>query len=94
LNTQRILAAVLLALGLAAGNLALASRIPGDVILGPVTSVTSQSVTIQGQEYHIRQGTPAAAAVSHISPGQSVEVHLDGPASSSHSEVINVLPRK
>jgi hypothetical protein len=96
LNARRILGALgaTLAITLGSGS-ALASRIPGDVITGPVTAVTRESVTIEGHQYHIRQGSPAASVVPHVTPGQSVEVHLDGPASSSRSEVIHVVvPRR
>lgn len=95
MKAQRALLALLGTGCLVLGSLAAqASRIPGDVISGPVTTVTRQSVTIQGHEYHIRQGSPAVNAVGHVVPGQDVEVHLDGPANSSHSEVINVISHK
>jgi hypothetical protein len=94
LNARLILATLGAAVALSSEP-ALASRIPGDVITGPVTAVTRESVTIDGHQYHIRQGSPAAAIVPHIAPGQNVEVHLDGPAGVSRSEVIHVVvPRR
>jgi hypothetical protein len=95
LNVQRILVVLsaTLTLTLLSGA-AWASRVAGDVISGPVTAATRESVTINGREYHVRVGSPAAATVSHITPGQQVEVHLDGPVNASRSEVINVIVRR
>jgi hypothetical protein len=93
LNKKRILTvAVALTLALAGAN-SFASRVMGDVVSGAVTAVSREAVTVDGHQYHIKAGSPAAAAVAHVSPGQKVEVHLDGPVGVSRSEVINVIVR-
>jgi len=70
-----------------------ANTVPGDIITGSLTAVNSrQSLTIEGRTYRLKDGSPAAAAAAHLTPGQSVTVQLDGPASSPSSLVINVVP--
>lgn len=71
------------------------NQIPGEVISGPVTSVSGvQSINIQGHNYPIRVGSAAAAAAPHLTPGQVVDVQLDGPASSPSSHAINIVPHR
>jgi len=95
LNARQFLLSLLGTVILSLGSMAAhANRVLGEVLTGTVTRVSSESVTIEGHEYHIRSGSPAAQAVTHVAPGQEVEVHLDGPADSSRSEVINVITHK
>ena len=80
-------------MALAASSLA-ANTVPGAIITGSLTAVNgSQSLNIEGHTYRLKDGSPAVAAAAHLSPGQSVTVQLDGPASSPSSQVINVVPR-
>jgi riboflavin synthase alpha subunit len=73
-------------------SVALGNKVPGDVVTGPVTSVSGvQSISIQGHKYGIKVGSPAVSAAANLAPGQVVEVQLDGPASSPSSHVINVV---
>jgi hypothetical protein len=73
-------------------SVALGNKPPGDVITGPVTSVSGvQSLSIQGHTYPIKAGSPAVGAAARLAPGQFVEVQLDGPASSPSSHVINLV---
>jgi hypothetical protein len=67
-----------------------ANQIAGQVVTGYVTAVGGDSITINGQTYNIDPGSPAADEVGSISPGQRVDIQLDGPASSPDSEVTNV----
>jgi hypothetical protein len=90
-HTLRLLVALTLA---AAGTTALASRVVGDVVSGPVTAVSHEALTVNGHQYHIKAGSPAASAVAHLTAGQNIEVHLDGPVAASRSEVINVIVRQ
>lgn len=69
-----------------------ANTVPGDMITGSLTAVNgSQSLNIEGRTYRLKDGSPAVAAAAHLTPGQSVTVQLDGPASSPSSRVINVV---
>lgn len=70
------------------------NQIPGDVVSGTVTSVAgNQSINIQGHDYPIQSGSPAAKAAAGLTPGQVVDVQLNGPASSPSSHAINIVPR-
>jgi len=70
-----------------------ANTVPGDIITGSLIAVNGrQSLNIEGRTYRLKDGSPAVAAAAHLTPGQSVTVQLDGPASSPSSLVINVVP--
>lgn len=74
---------------------ALGNQIPGDVVTGPITSVAGiQSINIQGHTYPISVGSAAATAAPGLTPGQVVDVQLDGPASSPSSHAINIVPHR
>ena len=69
-----------------------ANTVPGDIVTGSLTAVNSrQSLNIDGRTYRLKDGSPAVAAAAHLTPGQSVTVQLDGPATSPSSQVINVV---
>jgi len=69
-----------------------ANTVPGDIITGSLIAVNGrQSLNIEGRTYRLKDGSPAVAAAAHLTPGQSVTVQLDGPASSPSSRVINVV---
>ena len=91
---HRVLALLAAAgMALAASSLA-ANTVPGAIITGSLTAVNgNQSLNIEGHTYRLKDGSPAVAAAAHLTPGQSVTVQLDGPASSPSSRVINVVPR-
>jgi hypothetical protein len=93
LNARHTLLALLAATGTALGTSSLeASTVPGDIITGSLTSVNGrQSLNIEGHTYRLKDGSPAVAAAAHLTPGQSVTVQFDGPASSPSSQVINVV---
>jgi len=94
LNARHTLLALLAAAGTALGVGSLeANTVPGDVITGSLTAVNGrQSLNIEGRTYRLKDGSPAVTAAAHLSPGQSVTVQLDGPASSPSSRVINIVP--
>ncbi|MBV8974954.1 MAG: hypothetical protein JOY74_07520 [Sinobacteraceae bacterium] len=70
-----------------------ANTLPGDIVTGNLTALNGHlSLNIEGQTYRLKDGSPAIAAAAHLTPGQSVTVQLDGPASSPSSQVINVVP--
>ena len=92
---RHIKLAAALAAGMAAailgGNAARANQIPGQLITGYVTSIQgTDSITVDGQVYTIDPESPAADELSSLSPGQRVDVQLNGPASSPDSQVVNV----
>ena len=94
MSARHLLLALLTAAGtvLSAGSLE-ASTVSGDIITGTLTAVNGiQSLNIEGRTYRMKDGSPAVAAAAHLTPGQSVTVQLDGPASSPSSLVINVVP--
>ena len=93
MNARHTLLALLalVAAALSAGSLE-ANTVPGDIITGSLTAVNArQSLNIEGHTYRLKDGSPAVAAAAHLTPGQSVTVQLDGPASSPSSRVINVV---
>ena len=94
MSARHLLLALLTAAGtvLSAGSLE-ASTVSGDIITGSLTALNGrQSLNIEGRTYRLKDGSPAVAAAAHLTPGQSVTVQLDGPASSPASLVINVVP--
>ncbi len=92
MNKRHTLLALLAAAGTTLGTGSIeANTVPGDVITGSLTAVNGrQSLSIDGRTYRLKDGSPAVAAAVHLTPGQSVTVQLDGPASSP-SQVINVV---
>jgi len=94
LNARHTLLALLAVAGTALGAGSLeANTVLGDLITGSLTAVNGrQSLNIEGHSYRLKDGSPAVAAAAHLSPGQSVTVQLDGPASSPSSQVINIVP--
>jgi hypothetical protein len=65
--------------------------IPPD-LTGQVTSTGVDAVTINGHQYFVKQGSQAATALASLAPGQVVDVYLDGPATSSASQVVGIKP--
>lgn len=62
-------------------------------LTGTVTAVSgADAVTIDGHQYFIKPGSPAAAALGTITQGQLVDVYLDGPAASSASQIVSITP--
>ena len=93
MKARHTLLALLAVAGIAlcAGRLE-ANSVAGDIITGSLTAVNgAQSLNIEGRTYRLKDGSPAVAAAAHLTPGQSVTVQLDGPASSPSSRVINVV---
>ena len=93
MNARHTFLALLAATGTALGIGSIeANTVPGDIITGSLTAVNGrQSLNIEGRTYRVKDGSPAFAAAAHLTPGQSVTVQLDGPASSPSSQVINVV---
>ena len=93
MNARHTLVALLALAATALGPSSLeANTVPGDMITGSLTAVNGrQSLNIEGHTYRLKDGSPAVAAAAHLTPGQSVTVQLDGPASSPSSRVINVV---
>jgi hypothetical protein len=93
LNARHTLLALLAAAAMALGASGVETNtVLGDIITGSLTAVNGrQSLNIQGHTYRLKDGSPAVAAAAHLTPGQSVTVQLDGPASSPSSQVINVV---
>jgi hypothetical protein len=70
-----------------------ANQLPGEVVTGVVTAVSSDSsISIDGKSYRIKSGSPAASAARTIAKGQTIEAQLNGAANSAASEVINLIP--
>ena len=80
---------------LLAGGPALAARVVSIMITGQVTAVSgSDSVTINGQTFQVAPGSPASTAMSQVTPGENVDVTLDGPATASGTHVIAIAPHQ
>jgi hypothetical protein len=93
LNAKHTLLALIASVSATLGSSAvLASKIPGDMVTGTLTAANGQAVTVSGHVYPIQAGSPATAAAAHVTPGQVVDVQLNGPASSSASQVVNITP--
>ena len=92
MNTQRTwLIAVLAAIAITFTGSAGAARLsPSQTVTGQLSSVSAQSVTINGQSYAIRPGSYAAQVAGQLQAGQQVEATLDGPSSSPDSQVVVV----
>jgi len=92
-NARHTLLALLAAAGTVLGSGSIeANTVPGDIVTGSLTAVNGrQSLNIEGRTYRLKDGSPAFAAAAHLTPGQSVTVQLDGPASSPASQVINIV---
>ena len=73
------------------GGIAVASKVPGDIVTGTITAINGNMVTIHGQTYLIAGATPAYSEAQNFKPGQVVDLQLDGPAKSSTSHVISIL---
>ena len=85
-------AAATIAAALSVGS-AFANRLPGALITGHVTAISGvESLNVDGHVYRIKAASAAAEAVRKLSPGQLVDVQLDGPTTTSASEVVNVMP--
>ena len=69
-----------------------ANQLPGEIVTGVVTSVSSDgSISIDGKSYRIKSGSPAASAARTIAKGQAIDAQLNGAANSAASEVINLV---
>jgi hypothetical protein len=80
-----------MAMGLGEGT-ALGNQVPGVLVSGHIMAITgTEWIKVDGKNYRIRSGSPAAAAVGKMAPGQMVDLVLSGPATASLSEVTNVV---
>jgi hypothetical protein len=90
LKTYLAAGAALLALCLASGS-ALASILIAPSVSGHITAISGVSaVTVDGHLYIIRAGSPAVSQIAQFTVGQVVDIYLDGPATTSASEVIGI----
>jgi hypothetical protein len=72
-----------------------ANQLAGPVVTGTVTAIQgTDSITIGGQTYTVAPGSPAAQELGSLSPGEQVDAVLNGPASSSASQVVSVVVHK
>ena len=68
-----------------------ANQLAGPVVTGTVTAIQgTDSITIGGQTYTVVPGSPAQQELSSLSPGEQVDAVLNGPSSSSGSQVVSV----
>jgi len=93
LNTRMLLLSSIALLVLqGVGRDVRANQLPGEIVTGVVTSVSSDSsISIDGKSYRIKSGSPAASAVRTIAKGQAIDAQLNGAANSAASEVINLV---
>jgi hypothetical protein len=92
MNIRLTLSAALLALatiGVAAP--ASANHLVGTTISGRLSGVTGgDTLVLDGHNYRVKPGSPAAKALSTLAPGVRVELVLDGPADKPASRVVVV----
>ena len=82
--------AALIALGLGSAA-TLASILVAPSLTGHITSISGvSSVTIDGRLFIVRAGSAAVTQVAQLQVGQIVDVYLDGPATTSASEVVGI----
>ena len=82
--------AALIALGLGSAS-TLASILIPPALTGHITSISGvSSVTIDGRLFVVRAGSAAVAQMAQLQVGQIVDVYLDGPATTSASEVVGI----
>lgn len=93
MNTRKasyLVGAALLALCITSGS-ALATILVGPAVTGHITSISGvDAVSIDGHLYYVKAGSAAAATLPSLSPGQIVDVYLDGPTTTSASQVIGI----
>lgn len=76
-----------------AGSPAHASRMAGPTITGYVNAVSGVDlITINGQQYRVESGSAAASVLPSLKPGELVDAVLDGPPTSSASEIVAISP--
>jgi hypothetical protein len=92
MNIRHTLCAALLALatiGMAAP--ADANRVVGATISGRLSAVTGgDTLVVDGHNYRVKPGSPAASALRTLEPGTRISLVLDGPAESPASRVVVV----
>jgi len=60
-------------------------------VAGQITALPGgNQIEVGDQRYHIKQGSAAEKTMSHLSTGQQVHLHLDGPPGSTKAEVIAI----
>lgn len=83
------LATATLALGLQPG-IALANR-PAYTVSGEVSSPpVNNQITVNGQTYNIAAGSPAVDQADQVVQGENVQIVLNGPPTSSTTEVVAI----
>ncbi|HWW21687.1 MAG TPA: hypothetical protein VNZ06_12850 [Steroidobacteraceae bacterium] len=84
--------AVLVAAILVCSLPALAAKLVLPQVSGHVTAITANvSITIDGKQYAIAAGSPAATAVRSVQVGDVVGVMLDGPVGKATTHVTSIL---
>jgi hypothetical protein len=92
LNARKLLAALYVAAGLIHSAEVLPNRVPGATVTGHVSAASNGDwISVDGKTYRIKSGSPAASAAAKLTPGEYVDIQLDGPANTAASEVINVV---
>jgi hypothetical protein len=81
------LAAALVATALFTGP-AVASRVITPQVTGHVTAIAGSSISVDGHQYLIGAGTMAAQNIGTVHIGDLVGLVLNGPATSSASQVM------
>jgi hypothetical protein len=68
-----------------------ANRVIGVTVTGQITAVHGDSeIVVQGKTYRIKPGSPAYNVLKTLTPGQLVDLLLDGPPGNSASAVIAI----
>jgi hypothetical protein len=68
-----------------------ANRVIGVTVTGQITAVHGDSaIVVQGTTYRIKPGSPAYNVLKTLTPGQLVDLLLDGPPGNSATSVVAI----
>jgi hypothetical protein len=63
-------------------------------VTGQVTAITADvTITVDGRQYAIAAGSPAATTIRTLHIGDRVSLYMDGPASKTGSHVVSIDPQ-
>jgi hypothetical protein len=92
MNIRLTLSAALLALAtLGVAAPADANHVVGTTISGRLSGIAGgDTLVVDGHNYRVKPGSPAAKALQTLAPGVRVELVMDGPAGNPASRVVVV----
>jgi hypothetical protein len=77
----------------ACSSLAVASRVPPNMVSGTVSAVNGTQIVVNGQTYNVKVDGPAFRALQGVQVGQRVDLVLNGSPHTAASQVIGINVR-